>query len=185
MKEDVVQVAAALQLPVVVVVRLNFSLPKGTNTIIIIIFIYSVFPISVSGWFFTNSSDSKSHQVSRTILSILAVLSKVVVWIVSNHPPTSKSSSSFSNPLVTVSNAPITIGKIVTVMFHSFSYSLARSRYLSFFSHSFSFILWSARTAMSSILQVILFVINRSGLLAIIIIIIIIINNIICFSRHL
>ena len=99
-------------------------------------------------------SDCKSLQVSRTLLSILAVLDNAVVWMVSTHPPTSKSSSPFSNPLVTVPNAPITIGIIVTCMFHSFFNSLARSRYLSFFSHSFSFILWSVGTAKSTILQV-------------------------------
>ena len=115
-------------------------------------------------------SDSKSPQVSRTLLSILAVLSNVVVWMVSTRPPTSKSSSPFSNPSVTVRNAPITIGIIVTFMFHSFFYSLARSRYLSFFSHSFSFIPWSAGTAKSTILQVLFFllIIIRSGLLAVI-----------------
>ena len=99
-------------------------------------------------------SDSKCPQVSRTLLSILAVLNNVVVWMVSTRPPTSKSSSPFSNPLVTVPNAPITIGIIVTCMFHSFFNSLARSKYLSFFSHSFSFILWSTGTAKSTILQV-------------------------------
>ena len=88
-------------------------------------------------------SDSKSPQVSRTLLCILAVLNNAVVWMVSTRPPTSKSSSPFSNPLVTVPNAPITIGIIVTCMFHSFFSYLARSRYLSFFSHSFNFILWS------------------------------------------
>ena len=98
-------------------------------------------------------SDSKSPQVSRTLLSILAVLNSAVIWTVSTRPPTSKSSCPFSNPLVTVPNAPITIGIIVTFMFHScFFNSLARSRYLSFFSHSFSFILWSAGTAKSTIL---------------------------------
>ena len=55
-------------------------------------------------------------------------------------------------------------------MFHSFFNSLARSRYLSFFLHSFSFILWSSGTAKSNILQVLIFllllVIIRSGLLA-------------------
>ena len=113
-------------------------------------------------------SDSKSPQVSRTLLSILAVLNNAVVWMVSTRPPTSKSSSPFSNPLVTVPNAPITIGIIVTCMFHSFFSSLARSRYLSFFSHSFSFILWSAGTAKSIILQVFFFllIIIKSGLLA-------------------
>ena len=102
-------------------------------------------------------SDSKSPQVSRTLLSILAVLRNAIVWTVSTRPPTSKSSSPFSNPLVTVPNAPITIGIIVTCMFHSFFNSLARSRYLSFLSHSFSFILWSAGTAKLTILQVLIF----------------------------
>ena len=113
-------------------------------------------------------SESKSPQVSRTLLSILAVLNNAVVWMVSTRPPTSKSSSPFSNPLVTVPNAPITIGIIVTCMFHSFFSSLARSRYLSFFSHSFCFILWSAGTAKSTILQVLFFfflIIIKSGLL--------------------
>ena len=79
-------------------------------------------------------NDSKSSQVSRTLLSILAVLNNVVIWMVSTRPPTSKSSSRFSNPLVTLPKAPITIGIIVTFMFNSFfSNSLARSRFLSFF----------------------------------------------------
>ena len=65
-------------------------------------------------------SDSKSPQVSRTLLSILAVLNNAVVWMVSARLPTSKCSSPFSNPLVTVPNPPITIGIIVTFMFHSF-----------------------------------------------------------------
>ena len=113
-------------------------------------------------------SDSKSPQVSRTLLSILAVLNNAVVWMVSTRPPTSKSSSPFSNPLVTVPNAPITIGVIVICMFHSFFSSLARSKYLSFFSHSFCFILWSAGIAKSTILQVLFFllIIIKSGLLA-------------------
>ena len=64
--------------------------------------------------------DSKSPQVSGTLLSILAVLNNALVWIVSTHPPTSKSSSPFNSPLVTVPKAPITIGIIVT-MFYSFS----------------------------------------------------------------
>ena len=100
----------------------------------------------------------KSPQVSRTLLSILAVLNNVVVWMVSIRPPTYKSSSPYSNPLVTVLNAPITIGIIVTGMFLSFFDSLARARYLSFFSYSFSFILWSAGTAKSSILQVLFYI---------------------------
>ena len=102
-------------------------------------------------------SNSKSPQVSRTRLRILAVLSKAVVWIVSTRPPTSKSSWPFNNHFVIVPNAPITIGIIVTFMFHSFFNSLGRSSYLSFFSHSFRFILWSAMTAKSTILQILFF----------------------------
>ena len=56
--------------------------------------------------------DSKSPQVSRTLLSILAVLNNVIVWMVSTRPLTSESSSPFSTPFVTVPNAPITIGII-------------------------------------------------------------------------
>ena len=62
-----------------------------------------------------------------------------------------------SNPLVTVPNAPNTTGIIVTCMFHRFFNSLTRSRYLSFFSHSFRFILCSAGTAKSTILQILFF----------------------------
>ena len=64
--------------------------------------------------------DSQFPQVSRTLLSILVVLNNAVVWMVSTCPPTSKSSSPFSNSLVTVSIAPIIIGIIVTCMFHCF-----------------------------------------------------------------
>ena len=105
-------------------------------------------------------SDSKSPEVSRTRLRILAVLSNAVVWIVSTRPPISKSSRPFNNPLVIVPKAPITIGTIVTFMFHSFFNSLARSRYLSFFSLSFRFILWSAGTAKSTISQIFFFFVD-------------------------
>ena len=65
-------------------------------------------------------SDSKSPQVSRTLLSILTIFNNAVVWMVSTRPPTSKSSRPFNNPLVTVPKASITIGIIVTFIFHSF-----------------------------------------------------------------
>ena len=71
-------------------------------------------------------SDCKSPQVSRILLSILAVLNNAVVWMVSTRLPTSKFSSPFSNPLATVPNAPITIGIIVTSMFHSFFHFLSK-----------------------------------------------------------
>ena len=118
--------------------------------------------------FHWNLSDSKSPQVSRTRLSILAVLSNALFWIVSTRPPTFRSSRPFSNPLVIVPNAPITIGHNRYFHVLQFFYSLARSRYLSFFSLSFRFILWSAGTAKSTILLILFFlwIIMRSGLLA-------------------
>ena len=115
-------------------------------------------------------SDSKSLYASRTLLSIMAVLNNALVWMVSSGHPTSKSSSPFNSPLVAILNASITIGIIVTFMFHSFFLnSLARSMYLSLVSLSLSFILWSAGTVKSTILQDIFFLLLlitiRSGLL--------------------
>ena len=89
----------------------------------------------------------------QDFLGIRAVLNNDVVWMVSTRTPISMSSSSFNNSLVTVKKAPFTIGIIVTFMIHSFFNSLARSRYLSFFSHSFSFIMWSAETPKSTIFR--------------------------------
>ena len=139
--------------------RLDSLYPSANFQIIIIIIVYSLQflhqrKVMVFHW---RLSQSKSPQVSRTLLSILTVFNYAVVWMVSTRPPTSKSSRPFNNSLVTVPNAPITIGIIVTFMFHSFFNSLARSRYLSLFSHSFSFILWSAGTAKSTILQIFVF----------------------------
>ena len=98
--------------------------------------------------------DSKSPQVSRTLLSILADLNNAVVWMVFTPLLISKSSSPCTNPLVTVPRVQITIG--ITVTFSFFS-SLARSRYLSFFSLSFNFTQWSSGTAKSIIRQVLFF----------------------------
>ena len=61
-------------------------------------------------------SDSKSPQVSRTLLSIRAVFNNAVVWMVSTRLPTSKSSRPFNKPFVTVPKAPITIGIIIIII---------------------------------------------------------------------
>ena len=79
--------------------------------------------------------------------------------MVSTRPLISKSSSPFNNPMVTVARTPITVGIIVTFMFHYFFHSLARSWYLSFFSLSFNFTLWSAGTAKSTIVKVLFVVV--------------------------
>ena len=90
------------------------------------------------------SQEFEWQQVSLTLLSILANLDNTVVWMVSTCPLISKSSSSFTNSLGIIPSAPITIGITVIFMFPRFFSSLARSRYLSLFSLSFNFTLWSA-----------------------------------------
>ena len=110
--------------------------------------------------FYWSLSDSKSPQVSRTFLSIFVNLNNAVVWMVSTCPLISNSSSPFTNPLVIVLSALITIGIIITFMFFCFFSSLVRSRYLSLFLLSFNFTLWSARTAKSTIRQVLFFLLT-------------------------
>ena len=127
--------------------------------IIIIIIIIVIIIITTSGEFLMvlNWSLSKSLQVSKTLLSILADLNNAVVWMFITCPLISKSFCPIINPSATVARAPITIGINVTFMFHGFFNSLGRSRYLSFFSLSFNFTQWSAGTAKSTILQVLFF----------------------------
>ena len=111
-------------------------------------------------------SDSKSLQVSRTLLGILADLNNAVVWVVSTRPLISSTSSPWMNLMVTVPRVPITIGIPVNFMFHIFFNFQLRSRYLSFFSLSFSFTLWLTGTAEFTFLQVLSFfsvIIVRSG----------------------
>ena len=64
-----------------------------------------------------NLTDSKSPQVSRTYLSILADLNSAVVSIL---PMFSNFSSLFSNSSGTVPSAPLTTGITVNLMFHIF-----------------------------------------------------------------
>ena len=78
-------------------------------------------------------SDSKSPQVSRSLLRILANLNNVLIWMISYCPLIFKSSSSFTNPFGIVPCAPITIGITVTFMFHIYLVLLQdRDIYLSF-----------------------------------------------------
>ena len=101
--------------------------------------------------------DSKSPQVSRTLLSILDNLSNAVVWMVSICPLISNFSSPFTNPLGIVPSAPTTVNITVTFTFLSFFSFLTRSKYLSLFSPSFNYTLWSAGTAKFTIRQVFFF----------------------------
>ena len=66
------------------------------------------------------SDNSKSSQVFRTLLRILADLNITVVWMLCTRLLNFKSSSPYINPLVTVPSSSITIGITVTFMFHVF-----------------------------------------------------------------
>ena len=86
------------------------------NLLILVLYCLRVF-----NW---NLSDSKSHQFSRTFLSILADLNNAVVKIVSARSTLSNSSSTFTKLLRIVPSAPITIGITLTFMFHGFFFVL-------------------------------------------------------------
>ena len=112
-------------------------------------------------------SDCKSPQVSRTLHNIHADIINAVVWVVSTRPLLSKY---FTYIFITSVIAPRALITSITVtfMFHSFFSPLASFRYLCFFSLSFSFTLWSAGMAKSTIQQVLLFLLifTRSGRLS-------------------
>ena len=78
--------------------------------------------------FHRSVSNCKSFQVSRTLLSILAVLRNAVVWMVSIHPPILNSTSPLSKSLRIVSTMPITAVITLTHIFHSFLSFLTRSK---------------------------------------------------------
>ena len=107
--------------------------------------------------------DSKSLQVSKTLLSILANLNNAVARMVTTRPLISKSSSPCTNPFVVVRCVPITTGITVNFMFHKFFSSFARSKYLSLF----QFYPMVSRTAKSSFGRIsFFFTTTRSGRLA-------------------
>ena len=76
--------------------------------------------------FHLSLSDSKSPQVPRTLLSILADLNNAAVWMVSTRTVISKSFSYCMNPLITVTRTPIIIDIIITCMFLSFFQFLSK-----------------------------------------------------------
>ena len=115
-----------------------------------------VFHISVS-WRYFSLSDSKSPQVSRTLLSILANLSNAVVWMVSIRLLISDSTRPFSRLLKTVSNALDKISISLTFLFLCFFCSLVRSNYLFILSLSFIFTMQSAGIAKSRRRQIVFF----------------------------
>ena len=110
------------------------------------------FHISVSRWFFTGVWVTAHLLKSPGLFSVFWLFS-IMLSLDCLHP----SSSPFSNPLVTVPNAPITIGIIVTSMFHSFFQFPSMVEVVILLFTFFQFILWSAGTGKSTILQVLFF----------------------------
>ena len=114
--------------------------------------------------------DIKSPHVSRSLLSNLAFLNNVVVWMASTGPLISKSSSPFNNPLVTVPKAPLMIGIFITFMFHSFFQFPSKVQVLILLFTFFSFYSVVSRDSkvhnFASSLFLLLLIIIRSSLLA-------------------
>ena len=101
---------------------------------------------SVSSRIWTRVAVSISYDDNHYTMGT-SDLNSAIIWMVSTRVLISDSSNPFTNPLVTIPSAPITIGITVIFMFNSFFNFLARSRYLSLFSPSFNFTLLSTGTA--------------------------------------
>ena len=97
--------------------------------------------------------ESKSTQISSTLLSILTDLNNAVACVVSTRPLSFKSSYPCTNHLVIVPGVLMRIGITVTFMVPG----IFKSMYLSLFSLSFSFTLQSVGTEKSTIRQVLFF----------------------------
>ena len=69
--------------------------------------------------FHWSQADSKSPQVSRTLLSILADLSNAVAWVLPTHPLISNTSRPCTNPLMIVPSTSVIVGITVIFMSHS------------------------------------------------------------------
>ena len=110
-----------------------------SRTLLLLLAFLESFYTSVRWWFSLVLSDTKSPQVSRTLLSILADLNHAAVWMVSTCL-ISKTFSLFTYPFGIVSSASSTISTTVTFIFHSFFLVLLQGlgTYLSFYFLLFS-----------------------------------------------
>ena len=124
-------------------------------------FFFASFP---HWWLFTQL------WVTASLLKSPIDFNDAVVLVVSILLLISNSSSLFCKFFGIVPRAPTTIGVTVTFMFHNLSSSLARSRYVSIFSLSFIFTLWSTGTAKSTRWQVFFWLIITNIIITIVII---------------
>ena len=143
---------------------LKFSL-KNTEYCFDILLSYSlqVFHSSSDMVFFLLKSERQKVASDLQNSSKNPDFNNAVVWMVSILPLISSSPSLFSRFLETVLRAPTMID--ITIIYHNFFSSLARSRYLVGFSPSFTFILCLTGMAKSSKWQVLFFLLIRFCLL--------------------
>ena len=124
------------------IIRLSvsvFSLALFSYRLVIILIII----ISLFMFFHRCLRDSKTPHISKILLNILAYLKNAIVWMLSIRPQFPNSSIRFSKLLRTVSSMPITVGIIVTFLFHSFLSSQGRSKYVFLFWLCFIFsVVW-------------------------------------------
>ena len=102
---------------------------------------------SISWWFITAVFVTASLLKSQGLFSVFWPILIMLLFGWFQLDLFFPSPNPFINPLGTLSSAPITTGTTVNFMFHNFFSSLPRSQYFSFFSLSFSFILWPAGSA--------------------------------------
>ena len=105
--------------------------------IIIIIYSFRVFPISVSWWFFTGVWVTASLLKSPGLVSVYWPIATILL-VAEERTATSQDSGRSQQCCHLDSLYPSANFQVLQAFFNS----LARSRYLSFFSHSFRFILW-------------------------------------------
>ena len=125
---------------------------------------YNFFTLSIvfhpsSSWiFFTGVWMIESLLKSPGLSSVFWLIYIAIVWMVSIRPLISKSSSLLSQFFVDCTEHSNYNWYHRHLHIPLFFNSLSRSTYLSLFSLSFSFTLWSTRTAKSTIQQVLFFV---------------------------
>ena len=125
-----------------------------------------VFHISVSLWFLTEVWVTISVLESPGLFSVFELLNSLIVWMVSPLSFIFKSSSPCTNPLVTVSRAPITIGIKDTFMFHNFSIPLQGPGIYPSFNFLSVLLCWDSKTHNFASSLFLLLIIIRSDCLA-------------------
>ena len=139
--------------------------------LLLLLYTFRVFHTSISWWFFTEVWVTASLLKSPGLFSVFWPSSIMLSfgWSPLVRQLT-KSSRPFNNPLVTVPKAPITIGTIVTFMFHSFFQFSCKVEVFILLSTFFQFYSVVSRDSKVDNLQILFFfflvIIIRSGLLA-------------------